>query len=379
MQEPHGRKLVNRVLEGEGRKEALGKAKKLPKISISIETAMEVQNIAHGIFSPLEGFLKREDYQAVLEEGKLLNNLPWTVPIVLDIPRDSVVKEGQDIVLVYENKPIALTHVAEIYNYDKEELAERVFGITDPAHPGVARVYGMKELLVGGEIDLIEEIGLPFSSYYLKPRETRALFEERGWKTVIGFQTRNVPHLGHEYVQKMALTFADGLFLNPVVGKKRRGDFKDEVILETYGALMENYYPKDRVVMSVLPLEMRYAGPREAIFHAIVRKNFGCTHFIVGRDHAGAGNFYLPYAAQEVFRGFPDLGITPLFFTSVFHCRKCGGVVNEKICPHGKEFHVEFSGTRIRKLLLKGEKPSGELMRPELAEIILRWDEPFVS
>lgn len=379
MPKPHGGKLVDRVLKEEERKSALNKAKRLPHIAITAEIAAEVQNIAHGVFSPLEGFLKRDDYQSVLKEGRLSFGLPWTIPIILDISPDRVIKEGQDIVLAYENKPIALMHVEEIYDYNKKELAKKVFGTTDLSHPGVAKVYGMKELLIGGKIDLIEEVNLPFSSYYLKPQKIRRLFEERNWETVVGFQTRNVPHLGHEYVQKMALTFTDGLFINPVVGKKRRGDFKDEVILKTYEALMENYYPKSKVALSILPLEMRYAGPREAIFHAIVRKNFGCTHFIVGRDHAGVGNFYSPYAAQEIFREFPDLDITPLFFTSVFHCRKCGGVVSEKICPHGEGLHVEFSGTRIRELLLRGEKPPEELMRPEVAEIILKWANPFVN
>ncbi len=205
------------------------------------------------------------------------------------------------------------------------------------------------------------------------------MFEEKGWKTVVGFQTRNPPHLGHEYVQKTALAFVDGVFINPVIGKKKAGDFKDEVILQSYDALMKNYYLRESVVMSILPFEMRYAGPREAIFHAIVRKNFGCTHFIVGRDHAGVGNFYGPYDAQKIFDEFPDLDITPLFFKSFFYCKRCGTVTNEKACPHGEKEHINFSGTKIREMLSKGQIPPEELMRPEVAKVITRHKNPFVD
>ena len=237
----------------------------------------------------------------------------------------------------------------------------------------------MGDLLVGGKITLVREMETPFSKYNLRPVETRVLFKEKGWRTVVGFQTRNAPHLGHEYVQKTALTFVDGVFINPVIGRKKRGDFRDEVILEAYNVLIEHYYLKDRAVMSILPFEMRYAGPREAVFHAIVRKNFGCTHFIVGRDHAGVGDFYPPYAAQDIFDEFPDLGIIPLFFKTFYYCKKCGGVVNEKICPHGEEQHIKFSGTRIRELLRRGQRPPREMMRPEVVDVILRSGNPFVE
>jgi sulfate adenylyltransferase len=280
---------------------------------------------------------------------------------------------------VDEGKPIAILHVEDIYQYDKEEMAQKTFGTTDPKHPGVAKVNSMQELLVGGKIDLISEPQMPFAEHYLKPEETRRLFEANGWQTIVAFQTRNIPHVGHEYLQKTALTFTDGLFINPVIGKKKSGDFKDELILKTYQSLIDNYYPKDRVVMSILPMEMRYAGPREAIFHAIIRKNFGCSHFIVGRDHAGVGNYYSPYAAQEIFREFPDLDITPMFFRSFSHCKKCRSVVNEKTCPHSKEDHIDFSGTRIREMLLKGESPPEELVRPEISKIILSWENPYVD
>ena len=270
-------------------------------------------------------------------------------------------------------------HLDEKYSINKDELAKGTFDTNDPAHPGVATVRGMGEVLLGGKLDLIKEPTSPYDKYKLEPIETRVLFEEKGWKTVVGFQTRNPPHLGHEYVQKTALAFVDGVFINPVIGKKKKGDFQDQVILEAYEALMKNYYLKKSIVMSILPFEMRYAGPREAIFHAIVRKNFGCTHFIVGRDHAGVGNYYGPYDAQKIFENFPDLGISPLFFKSFFYCNKCGAATNEKACPHSQEERVNFSGTKIRKMLSQGQIPPKVLMRPEVAQVIAKYPNPFVD
>lgn len=377
MPKPHGEKLINRVVD-KGR-DRMEEAKRLPQIILTKELAKEVQNIAYGVFSPLEGFLTKKDYVSVLNKGRLSNDIPWTIPIVLDVSPDSKVKEGNDVVLSDDGRPIAIMHIEDICRYDREELAQKVFGTTDLGHPGVAKVYSMKEFLLGGKIDLIDEAKIPFAEYYLKPQATRLLFEEKGWTTVVAFQTRNIPHVGHEYLQKTALTLTDGLFINPVIGKKKQGDFKDELILKTYQALINNYYPRDRVVMSILPMEMRYAGPREAIHHAIIRKNFGCTHFIVGRDHAGVGNYYPPYAAQEVFKEFPDLGITPIFFKSFFYCKKCLSVVSEKTCPHGNQDHVEFSGTKIREILLRKEVPPKEMMRPEVSKIILDWKSPYVD
>jgi sulfate adenylyltransferase len=232
---------------------------------------------------------------------------------------------------------------------------------------------------VGGDILLVDKIDSAFPNYHLIPRETRILFKEKGWRTVVGFQTRNVPHIGHEYLQKTSLSFTDGLLINPVIGRKKPGDFKDEVIISTYESLIRNYYLKQRAVLVTLQFEMRYAGPREAILHSIVRKNYGCTHFIVGRDHAGVGSFYPPFAAQEIFDEFPDLGISPLFFRSFFHCNRCNGVANDKTCPHPDDDHVTFSGTKIRDMLNSGENPPEEIMRPEIAEIVLNWENPFVE
>ncbi len=376
---PHGGKLIDLVLKGEERKRVFGEINKKPSINVSGELATDIQNIATGVFSPLEGFMGKEDFYSVLYHNRLTNGVPWTIPIVLDVSWEEADKLGDEVMLLCNEIPIATFHIKEKYTYKKEELTKEVFGTTDRKHPGVAKVMELKDVLLGGSIKLLAEIEIPFSRYSLKPIETRVLFEAKGWKTVVGFQTRNVPHLGHEYVQKTALTFVDGIFINPVIGRKKEGDFKDKVILKCYESLIENFYPRERAVMTILQTKMRYAGPREAIFHAIVRKNFGCTHFIVGRDHAGVGNFYPPYAAQEIFDEFPDLGIVPLFFTAFFYCKRCGSVANEKTCPHGEKDRVDFSGTILREFILKGEKPPYELIRSEVADSLLSFKDPFVE
>lgn len=379
MPKPHGGKLISREIAENEKEKFLEQAGELPILNLEEGLAKDVENIAKGVFSPLEGFLLEEDYSNILNNKRLANDLPWTLPIILDVPYNFEKRKEETITLSYQNRPLALMHVEEVYKYNKKEYAQKIYGTQDTNHPGVAKLKNMGDLLLGGKIDLINEMETPFSRYNLRPVETRILFKEKGWRTIVGFQTRNAPHQGHEYVQKTALTFVDGVFINPVIGKKKKGDFRDEVILEAYEVLIKNYYLKDRAVMSILPFEMRYAGPREAIFHAIVRKNFGCTHFIVGRDHAGVGEFYSPYAAQDIFDEFPDLGIIPLFFKEFYYCKKCGGVVNEKICPHGEGQCIKFSGTKIREILLRGQRPPEEMMRPEVTEIILRAGNPFVE
>lgn len=370
MKPPHGGKLVYRVDEKKD-------VDDISVIEINEDVAKDIENIAYGIFSPLEGFMCKSDFENVLEHMRLENDVAWTIPIVFDI--ENKIREGEEVLLKAKSGTTAIFEVEEVYKYDKKEYAEKVFKTTDIAHPGVKRVMEMKDKLAGGKITLVKEGKEKFEKYYLKPYETRILFKEKGWKDIVAFQTRNVPHIGHEYVQKTALTFADGIFINPIIGKKKKGDFKDEVILRSYEALIENYYLKNRAVMSILRTTMRYAGPKEAIFHAIIRKNFGCTHFIVGRDHAGVGNYYGPYEAHDIFNEFPDLGITPLFFRSFFFCKKCGGVVNEKICPHGKEHHIYYSGTAIRKMIMNGETPPETMMRKEVANIIMSYENPFID
>jgi sulfate adenylyltransferase len=382
MIKPHGGKLENRVLQDGEKERVLEKAKVLPSLQLNFELVSDVENIAFGIFSPLEGFMGKEEYRNVLNQMRLSDDLPWPIPIVLDVEKEVAkkLKIGQEVILRNENNdPIALLQLEDKYEYDKEEMAEKVFQTKDEAHPGVAKVKSMKEVLLAGKISLIQESPTPFYKYKLKPIETRVLFKEKGWRTVVGFQTRNTPHIGHEYVQKTALTFTDGIFVNPVIGRKKKGDFKDEVILASYDELIKHYYLKERAVVAILQMEMRYAGPREAIFHAIIRKNFGCTHIIIGRDHAGVGNYYPPYAAQDIFEEFPDLGIVPLFFKSFYFCKKCNSVVNEKTCPHPSSEHINFSGTKIREMLIQGKTPPPELMRPEVAKIILSYDNPFVE
>ncbi|MFB0564877.1 MAG: sulfate adenylyltransferase [Candidatus Aminicenantaceae bacterium] len=379
---PHGGKLIERILRQKEKESILERAEELPSLKLDGELISDVENIACGVFSPLEGFLGQSEYRNVLNHMRLTNDLPWPIPIVFDVREEEAEKlrEGQEIILIGEGeKPVAVLYLEEKYEYDKEELAEKVFQTKDASHPGVAKVLRMKEVLLGGKIDLIQESATPFYRYKLKPLETRILFKEKGWRTVVGFQTRNTPHIGHEYVQKTALTFTDGIFVNPVIGRKKKGDFKDEVIIASYEELIRNYYLKERAVIVILQMEMRYAGPREAIFHAIIRKNFGCTHIIIGRDHAGVGNFYPPYAAQDIFEEFPDLEIMPLFFKSFYFCKKCDSVVNEKTCPHPPSDHINFSGTKIREMLIQGKIPPSELMRPEVAKIIIGYDNPFVE
>jgi len=379
---PHGGRLVDRTIPFDKKEETVHEAAKLSQIEVNPDLARDVENIAFGAFSPLEGFLGQADYDSVIHTKRLRSDLVWTIPILLDASKTEVanIKTGDTVALVDSSRlPFALLAVDEVYGYKKKELAEQVYGTTDPAHPGVAKTSTMKEFLVGGKIRLIDLLFDEFQRFRLRPVETRVLFKEKGWRTVVGFQTRNIPHIGHEYVQKTALTFVDGLFINPVIGKKKSGDFKDEVILDAYTTLLKNYYLKDKTVLAILRTEMRYAGPREAIFHAIVRKNFGCTHFVVGRDHAGVGKYYAPYAAQEIFEEFPDLGIIPLFFRSFFYCNKCQSVVNEKICPHDPSERIDFSGTKLRGTLRNGETAPKELIRPEVAEALQRWKEPFVE
>ena len=371
MQKPHGGTLVQRISKNKD-------VSDLERVKVSSDIAKDVENIAYGVFSPLEGFLCQDEFESVMFHKRLPTDVPWTIPIVFDIGEKKY-REGDEILLESENGMQAVFKIEDIYKYEKKEAAQHIFKTADAEHPGVKKLYNMGDFLMGGKITLVRNGKSPFEKYLLYPKETRMLFKEKGWEDIVAFQTRNPPHIGHEYVQKTALTFVDGIFINPIMGRKKKGDFTDEVILNSYKALIDHYYLKERAVLAVLQTEMRYAGPREAIHHAIMRKNFGCTHFIVGRDHAGVGNYYGPYDAHKIFDEFPDLGITPLFFRSFFYCKKCGSVVNDKICPHGEEHHVNFSGTNIRKLLREGKKPPSLMMREEVAEVILESKNPFVE
>lgn len=314
---PHGHKLIERILDDDQRREVLERAPRLPHIRLGAASIGDVENIAAGVFSPLAGFMGREDFHHVLHQMRLPNDLPWTIPIVLDVDKSEAagLKTGSDVILTdAEGDPVAVLHLEEKYEYDREEMARKVLGTTDSAHPGAAKVLGLKDVLLSGKIDLFRETPTPYGRFKLSPRETRVLFKEKGWRTVAGFQPSGTPHLGQEPMRKPALAFTDGLFISPVVEKKKKGADKDEVILASCEEHMKDPYLKQRSVMAILQLQMRHAGPREAVFHAVIRKNFGCTHIIIDRDRAGVGNYYHPFAAQDIFEEFPDLGIVPLFF-----------------------------------------------------------------
>ncbi len=377
---PHGGKLINRRIRNEERNSILKSINDHYSIEIDFEKVVELQNIAFGVYSPLEGFMTSDDYNEVVNNSKLKNGVDWTLPIVLDVSKDVVKNfaKGDDILLKNEGKPVALLNVEDIYSWDREKYANNVYQTLDKNHPGVNKLFNMQDLLVGGKIKFLSDKITKYPEYFLVPEELREKFKQMGWKSIVGFQTRNVPHLGHEYVQKTALSIVDGLLINPVIGKKKPGDFKDGVILDSYNALMENYYVKNHTMLAILQTEMRYAGPKEAVFHAIVRKNLGCTHFIIGRDHAGVGNYYDPFAAQKIFDKFPDLEIQPVFFMSFFFCKKCNAIANDKICPHGDEDHINFAGKIIRKKLSDGEIPPETMMRKEVSQTILKYDNPFV-
>lgn len=379
---PHGDKLVKRILQGEQRKHVLDEEKKYKRIVLDEELVKDTRNIARGIFSPLEGFMNKLEVGTVVDEMTLPTNVSWTIPVILDVSADdaSGIELGEHVLLVDEkDSPIAVLLVEDKYQFDRKKLAGRVYGTLDEKHPGVQVALSKKEFFLGGKVDLIDDSREPFSEFNLDPRETRVLFREKGWGTVVAFQTRNPIHRAHEYIQRCALEVVDGLFINPLMGKKKKGDFRDDIILESYKAMMSDFYPKDRVVMSILPTRMHYAGPKEAIHHAIMRKNYGCTHIVIGRDHAGVGKYYGTFDAQKMFDKFPDIGIEPLKFEHSFFCRKCDAVATAKTCGHSAEDRVPPSGTVIREMIGQKKSPPPEIMREEIARILTSYDNPFVE
>ena len=372
---PHGGKLVNRIIK----KDPAG----LFSISINQDMANDVENIADGIFSPLEGFLGQEDFERVISKGRLANEVAWTMPTVLDVDDETAkkMKEAGDVLLKDpQGTGMAILHVEETFSFDKEKMVLGVYGTVDTKHPGVEKTNAMKEILVSGRIDLIQRPEeTEIRKFRMTPSQTRKVFEDSGWKTIVAFQTRNPPHVAHEMLQKTAITTRDGVFVNPLVGRKKSGDFVDQVIVKCYETLIKHYYPQNRCKLATLHTEMKYAGPKEAIHHAIMRQNYGCTHIIIGRDHAGVGNYYDPFAAHKIFDYYPDLEITPVFFPAFFYCKKCLTYTNQKACPHDVELREQISGTKLREMIQEGKTPSEFILRPEVSKIILDFDKPFVD
>jgi sulfate adenylyltransferase len=374
---PHGGKLVRRILSGEEREEGLARARGLRQILLNPVAVSDLQLLAVGAFSPLSGFLCRGDYESVVETMRLANGVVWSIPITLAVSTEQAkgLREGEEVALLEtEDHIMGLLRIDEKYRYDKKHEAANVYRTTEDKHPGVARLYAQGDVLLGGDIYLLNRPAQQeFPELQHEPIQTRRLFAQWGWRTIVGFQTRNPVHRAHEYIQKTALEIVDGLFLHPLVGETKKDDIPAEIRIKSYRALLRDYYPPERVLLGVYPAAMRYAGPREAIFHALARKNYGCTHFIVGRDHAGVGEYYGTYDAQLIFHQFrpQEIGITPLFFEHAFYCRKCGTIVSPKTCPHDESARIIFSGTEVREMLKRGEAPPPEFTRPEIAQILI--------
>jgi sulfate adenylyltransferase len=374
---PHGGRLIDLLARGEEAEGLRERAASLPRLDISARVQSDVELLATGGYSPLAGFMTRADYLGTVNDMHLADGTAWPMPITLAVsePEAENIREGSDVALYDERDVLlAVLTVREKFRYDRALEARQVYRTEDDAHPGVAALYAQGDVLLGGPLKVLE---LPhhddFPAYRLTPAQTRAAFAERGWQTVVGFQTRNPVHRAHEYIQKCAMEIVDGLLLHPLVGETKAGDIPADVRMKCYEVLIANYYPLDRVLLSVNPAAMRYAGPREAVFHALVRRNFGCSHFIVGRDHAGVGSYYGTFDAQKIFSEFEpgELGITPLMFDNTFFCKKCDEMASVKTCPHEAEDRVNLSGTQVRDMLTGGIAPPIEFSRPEVAQVLI--------
>ena len=367
---PHGGVLVDRRLEvGE-----VGGLGSLPWLGLTAAEVADLRALASGAYSPLEGFVGAKEHQSVTESMRLPDGTLWPIPVCLGLPDQARVVEGERLGLRSpQGELVGVLEVTEVYQRDRQGEAELVYGTSDPAHPGVARVLGSPARAVAGPVQaLVEPLAGPVGAHALTPAQTRAAFAGRGWASVVGFQTRNPVHRAHEYLMKCALEMVDGLLLHPLVGPTKEGDVPAEVRMAAYGAIM-GYFPPGRVLLAALVAPMRYAGPREAVLHALVRKNYGCPHFIVGREHAVVGAYYGPYAAQELIASLPpeELGIVPLRFDNAFWCRRCGAMATAKTCPHPDSHHIALSGTQVRSMLAAGQLPPPEFTRAEVAQLLI--------
>jgi len=371
---------------GDEKVDSLKEALHLPRVRLSSREVSDLIMLGMGAFSPLQGFMGEKDYQRVVKEMRLSNGLLWPIPITLSVSREEAdqIQEGERIALVDSgnDEVMASMLVQEKYSYDKKTEALQVFATDDEQHPGVKGVYEEGEVYLGGTVKVFSESGYPERfPEFARPAETRAIFADKGWTTIAAFQTRNPMHRSHEYLTKIALEVCDGLLIHPIVGRLKGGDIPAEIRMECYRVLLDNYYPRDRVVLKVYPMEMRYAGPREAVLHAIIRQNFGCSHLIVGRDHAGVGSYYGPFDAQRIFDelGPSDLHIRPLKLDATFWCQKCGSMASSKTCPHADEDHLLISGTKLREMLGRGERPAEQFTRREVADILVKYYQGAMS
>ena len=375
---PHGGKLINRLATPEEKQDFIAKADSLPKVQLDKRATSDLVMIAIGGFSPISGFMGQQDYLGVVKNMRLANGLPWSVPVTLSVTAEVAEPLTLGSLIRLDNpdgKFIGVLELTEKYSYDKKLEAKNVYRTEEDKHPGVKVVYEQGEINLAGSVWLLEREDHPqFPKYQIDPAASRAMFQERGWKTVVGFQTRNPIHRAHEYIIKCALEIVDGLFLHPLVGATKSDDIPADVRMRCYEIMMENYFPQERVILAINPSAMRYAGPREAIFHALIRKNYGCTHFIVGRDHAGVGDYYGTYDAQEIFSQFEpeELGIAPLKFEHAFYCTRTEQMATAKTSPATKEERIHLSGTKVRAMLREGKTPPPQFSRPKVAEELAR-------